>query len=551
MIKNKPLQTLAATLIIFLCGLAVFISQICFWSDSEMWAVTSNFHMFSSNGTGHNHFVKPLFGLYLSLVTSLGSAFNSNIMSFARLVFALQSLASVYLLYRLSLKISKDKLLSYLLILVLLATSIFWERSFRVRSDLLVLLVYLVIFNLLYSEHWNKKNKIICLLLMALSLLITPKSVVLAFIFFMVYYKSFLPGKAISKKYVFGSLALVLAAGLSYMLVNNTALDYFVSSFSPTGKGYSYFSAHRFEHILRFGKKNIWLLLLLVPVGASYFKYKKIFIDKKYFCFSILVILLLIAYPNRLPFFMYSLLPFVLLGLLTNPWLKSILNPLSKISTSLLFAVMLALVFCGAKNAQFIYESHNNSEQKEFQSKLCGYLLKFPEAKVLDPIGVCPERLNSYYFYLGPFHDNLMHIDGIKILKPDIILNIAKLQFLHPNLDDFLLKNYFYSDEGVFYKRLVINNPKGQMTKSQLDHLVKDKLGAPDSDFKIIYKNLVSKKASVKFKDLKDINLSKIQPFTNKSILTGYELIFVSPFNIEKLKLPSNANALFRHDVEI
>ncbi len=562
--NRKPFETFISTILLVAIAMLAPVALFCFWSDSEMWAVTSNFHMFSDQW--HNHLIKPLFGLGLFLVSHIGNIFNANIMDASRLFFYLNSLLSVYLFFRLSNQLTKDRSLSLMVVLALVSTSYFWERSFRVRSDLITLTIYLIVLNLLYGPQVGHiKTRMLSWLLMVINIFITAKSLIFLLLVCWSYQSLLIPsGQFKSKKLLLG----VAFFGCLLVFMNQEALLFFINSFNGTGGELPYFSIQRWEHVFRFLSKNLMLYLFLFFPLASKVIYSKWSSDDKFFKLSCGLLLWFFLHPNKFPFFLYMLLPFILLGLLNNPFFKkNILKLLAgnHWQKAVIFVCIVFLSYQVVKHGAYVFYEHNNINQKKTQSHLCSELNQFPKARVLDPIGVCPKRKNSFFWFLGPSHENKLMLKSIVDHKVDIILLVAKMGYLQPELGKLGQKDFFYVSPGVLVRALTFDNSQRVLTHEDL------KLEL-EKEFHVKSQQILSELSNLGGAKKKKLNLpanySAMSAVEKKSLynefssamdhgdsslpfIDDYDRIKLSPFSIGLSQAGYTLNSLFRHDSEL
>ncbi len=507
-----------------------YTGQNVFWADSEMWTVLTSFHLFGDYG--HDHSIKPVFDYILYLVTQAGHFFSLKLMDSARLFFCLITAVNGLLFVRWMKRLNKNNFVIALTLMLCVSTSLFWERSFRVRSDYLVLALHLLALNILVSTYKTQLKYICCLALFVWAYFVSPKSVFVSFFICVSYiqrdsFKFLLKGN-IAK--IVGLLSLA-AFGCLVFTFGGPAYSYFIESFTGSNRGIAYLDWQRYEHLMRAFSKNIWLLpLMVMSVCTCLRSWKK---DRTYI-FCLLTIIYLVVYPNKLPFFILSLLLFVIF-----PGVEFVVQLIAGFKRKLILQNIILIFLClfSFYKAWQVTMTHNNFLQRLTQIEVCFQLESFPLARVYDPIGLCPERTNSHFNFLGPYHNNKNELEMIKILRPHILLNVAKLQFVLRLDPDYFRKNYSYNQSGFFYIKEKLNNQKAKWNKDRINYHMKTKYFREQNEFTVNYHYLT-------------IN-NKVKSLESQILPENASFIELIPYDLKSIKLDSDLNKLFRFDAEI
>jgi len=357
-----------------------------------MWAVAvsgkliSHFHDFSFA-------MKPLYYGLLFLSSKLASLVSIHPMYSARLLFAANAFFIIVLFCKLIKLKSNSLVYSLSASFLLLTSSLFVERSFRVRSDLLALSV-LLSFVYLYEKRRDIK---FLGLGFVIPLLITPKSFILFLFVTPQYYREILKGiKNINKKL---SIAIVGPIGVGLLYYSQSkwffsmdySLSYFIESFKTLGAGLDYFSLERFRYVIGALFKSVLLdaLILYYIVYSIYAKIKKSkpLLNAQNFTI-VLVFMVIVFYPNRLPFFLVCLVVLMLLAIFRE---KGFVEHLRNMSFKMSPFIFICFVTLGMslfiERAHKILSTNNNRTQAQI-SQILSDEYKRKELKVYDPAGI-------------------------------------------------------------------------------------------------------------------------------------------------------------------
>lgn len=422
----------------------VYLSLESFWTDSEMWATVVVKYMFQ-NDPSYAYAIKPLFNFILWANFKWAYFLDLHPMVTGRFLMGLNGLLLAYLVSRILFLLTKDRNAAFLGFILLFAFSTFVKRGGQIRSDLLV---STFIFLGIYYRILKTEKRWLPLLFWFLAMLISPKASLFSipliiYLFFENLY---------SYKKLF--LYILVSLFISILLINPLRLallnswGFFIESFTEKGMGFGYFDPIRFIHVLRFLKENSILLAFLIGSLFVYYRCKtKQVIPKIVSIVALISFLILIFYPDRLPFLIASLLPFFclyLVALLFSIWNKK-----------WIYSIVIILSFTSFGYwSQDMVRNHSNEQQRFVADWLDQQLLVLPELSIWDPTGVLA-RSKAYYFFLGPaqVEDNFSTLHFIKEAKVDIFLYTAKAFYLEPELFPALRLNYYNIGGGVYLKR--------------------------------------------------------------------------------------------------
>ena len=407
-------------------------------------------------------------------------------MSVPRLVFSLVSLAIVFLTYRVALLSCGSRLKSLFCTLLLISTSIYLQRSFRIRSDILVTLIYLINFYLQYrlTGKWLKLSLGFLLGIVALG--VTPKSILLfiAFLPFLFRDVSLLTilNREWKKTLVVIPLIFLLFYGSDYWVSITKSFTYFMNTFGTEEVGARYWTRIRFHYILKLFLENIHLCLLFV----SSLTYSLIYIKKpdRLSWFFIILGVCFFFYPNRHPFYIASLLPFLCLYLARSRLLGVIFSfPKQWLLHKVLVLSTLFLVFHGFRYIIHIFNYNTNHLQLVTSQEVEKYLSHLPSGyKIYDPVGVAP-NFDSFNWFVGPGEKNKYIVNRIEETGIHIILYTHKLFFLEPELSQMLKRNFISIAPGVFTRSIGFNTDEEMFNNGLSRKRVRDLLSHRYKDF--------------------------------------------------------------------
>ena len=483
--RRHKIELYFSVLLVGLAAVAAALSLTTYISDSEFWAIT----LAKKLGEGEPNaslamkfifygLLKPLYWLPLD---------NVSHVLFARLEFAAIGCLTAWIFYLVARLVFSDTLGALILTLVLTTSSFFISQSFRVRSDNLASLIALIVFALTLkasrsgSSRWIRDFSVIALLNLAL-LAVTPKS--FYFLITGATFDSLLPFQGLSRTrqilgvsigfllppfLVITPLALLSRFELAHTLQAaaqsgaQSAFEYFIDSFHSSSANGSYLSATDFRHVLRFLRQN--------PIHDGFFIFaafawiknskngSKTFLERRAFLalFSC-VGLLLVFHNQKLPFFIYSLLPFLVLSsgvALHDVYLRFLKSARFNtiIATAATICVLSALYV-----AQTAVADNSNQAQVDQLRFLQSFLKEENVSFYYDGIGLLP-RMNSIYSFPSPGdRHNAEILTFVKSLKPPLILYVNRLQNLEPLLTYELMNNYYDIGGGIWARAVKVES---------------------------------------------------------------------------------------------
>lgn len=474
--------------------LAALISAQSFWTESEVWATTVVKYLFT-NANDYNFNVKPLtnFLLYLSFI--LARLLDVHPMDTARLLYGVNFLFMIFLCFALIRRHSPAARWTALLMLLFISNSFLLKRGAQVRSDLMMSSVLLLWLNLCESPQtktWSRRTELLAFgLLSAVAMSITPKSGLFILALFTTQF--------CTPRWRLGILLLAGAATASIFIWPQTIssiapLRFFVaSSFSGPGS-LDYFSWLRLWHVNHFLLQNpIFPLIWLRNLWAGLFdrngrsRQALLLIDFANITFAIFIV-----FPDRLPFFIASLVPFWLIALRDLPsdkWCRLLILKLSPAfrKRATVVAVVLGLSNFALWESHLLFQ-HNADSHHAYVKWIRQFEPQFARLNVYDPAGVIP-FLPVNHWFLGPGEQhNEDVVRRILAKRPDVIITSDKLFLVGNELKKIVLEEYYWDGAGLLIHRQVIHPPeRPQLSGSEiLTHLrpfILDKNGEPLPEF--------------------------------------------------------------------
>lgn len=460
------------------------VGFFCFWADSEIWAVKIS-GLVGEDRDPYLYWVKPLFHLILFPMLGLSEKFGLHHMDWARMLFALNGIGASFLFSRLLKKLTNRSDIAFVFFIILLNSFIFLERGFRVRSDLLVMTVLVIMVTVLV----RKKNSLESFSWSTfatgtfLALLISLKSVFLVLCFIPVYGPSLRFGILRNKKlFTFGVLGLLSVCISGVLMFPNiwvsvsSQLTYLLQSFFDPKGALSAFRFYRFEHVIRFLSENPLIFLLM--------GFKKLWIFKNWVYWkshktqysldlSILGLIgFLIVFPNRLPFLIASLTPWFLLFGLNYPS-QQFVKWSKVIKPWFVSCALTAVVVTGVWKSYQILSKHNKFEQYQFFLAIEDYLNLYEDQFIYDPSGIA-RSIRAKNYYLGPnqLQVNQWVLERIESEKPDIILQGQRWEWVRPFVAQEFLSLYDSRQNSEIYVKgelFEIEGLRSQISISEIE----------------------------------------------------------------------------------
>ncbi len=571
--------------VLFLSLTLVAVSWVCFFADSEMWPSIVSRDFFvqkESFSVG----MKLVFHLLLYLNSVFASFFDFHPIYSARVLFALLALASMSLVAKIVFNQTKSIHLALLAVLFLGSSGIFIDRAYRVRSDHLAsFFCLLALFYFLYRPQLPRRGVLVVGVLFLLAFFSTPKATLLILSlspFWLPAFKSFFQNRdqmRIPKKVLIPLvLALICIAGFFGVFVDLfRASLFFANSFGEKETLIPYWSSVRFVHVIGFFRKDPHFILgILATVVSGIFLSRSLGgVYKKLSLMSLLLVIVLAIYPDRMPFLIASFLPFWTVAIFGNPVLVRGVQGLQswRLGPFLLGLVSVLLVGKSVNRAHFIWNQHNNFEQKKAIESLNLFFKQSPGLKIYDPVGIL-YGLATYTWYLGPGQGaaNRWALEQVKIHKVDVILRTQRLDWFGSDLKTLLAASYseIAPDLWARFARLDIRKLPRLADRKSVDQEISAELGsARFGPGRALYLRVldgagqdISSRAEIIFKDstrplrldqIPVMGLSHSDYYRIESIqlpLVASDLI-VSDFKFVDLGLRAPLSFLFRFDSEL
>lgn len=486
---ERLLQKLLWLYAFFLGVTLLYASLNVFLADSELWALSSSRHFWSTDPLSFALHYKPAFHAVLNLFhhADLGPG---HMPLAARYLFAILGLVQVSLLYILSQRFFKDRTASLLTIVLYMTTSFFLLRGFRIRSDYLATTFFLLSLTCLTSVRWNrgwlgKAGFTACVLLMLAS---TPKAIYLLLLLTLLLIFQLRKDPVMWRKLsVATGGALLLAMALvifvpwlrqSYQM----SLDFFLSTFHHPDQP-PYFSQESFKYVTRLLKENLHVIVLITI--NLYFCIKPPTWSKNLKAIrwmSALTLIPLIFHNHRTTFFILSLLPplFIFAGKDFKEVFLTSKRP--ALRYSLVMIVLLALT--GYRIYGVAREGQSNAQQIQYLTDLVPFLKDLQQrgTTILDVGGAIAHK-SARLAYLGPSDDNARNslLYFLDVNKPEWILDSYRLSLFGGDpITDLIADNYVRLPGGLWYRADRIDLGEKETQMSVEDFL--GKFDIPDGD---------------------------------------------------------------------
>ncbi len=477
-----------------------------FISDSEIWSVTLSRLLFEGATQEAALYYKPVFHFVINMVDGFTET-NVEYFIFTRFLFAIIGCGTLFLTYKIAYQVSRSRTSAATATLLLLFSTLFMVRGYRIRSDLLAIFCHLfVVYRLLTlyrRPHKRYLDRISLFVVTALMFLTTPKSLYfyisqLILGFSIVQYQIGETRKHIFKTVIVSQVGFIsLGLGvpfivefLSYLipgipsasLIYYKAFDFFAASFNPNYGSPEYFSKTAFSYIILFVLRNI-ATATLIYLGFFFLLLKLVFKKKSikpnsqkqaFGYYAAFIFLFLIIHNDRLPFFVASMLPpLIILGTLA-------INDISKICSSFIkkaptksyfaFRFTLSIVFIFLAASQSIeyvrnFALQNRSVKQTIAMKYMeNYFTQTNNPSYYDVIGTLPKR-NTVYAFAGP--GEIKNIRTVKTTlnkqDPKVIMYSNKMYLIEPFLTDRLIEYRAPVGFGIFaptvrYEKELNNN---------------------------------------------------------------------------------------------
>jgi len=539
-----------------------YLAQNLYWSDSEMWPLSVARNVFSPY-SHQDFFVKPLFNSLLLVLYWIGMGLDMLPLDIARIFMNLNLALIVILIFRIVRRITQNELLSLASAVVFVTAITMVEQGTRIRSDLIACTLNLLTLDLILRKG---NQKLLVWLPALLSMLVTPKAIyfLLAFYPFYPSFKSW-PKKKIKKFLIIAVSIVGIVVILRYQTIY-AIMKYFLLSFTREGTGLNYFDSLRFEHVIRAIQKDflLWLLIFARLLWVRSFK--------GFDAMFVILVLALAFHPDRMPFFIASLLPFLFIITVSHSAFAGLFKRMQT-EGKWAFTIVLGLLFAFAMQrflvrTSFLLQEHNNSLQRQALHLIQGYVIETPFTLVYDPVGIIYKTPSPLDWYIGPgeVDNNREVMKLIRITTPDMILYTMRVRWLEPDIYRFLQENYVNLGGGVYahYPKIVLK-PKQRIlsTEEILNRLPLGKtISDPDAPVRLFVfdeqQNEISGQGYWELKGGKRLTLSNfvtLNEFQTKLLRVKLPektaVVRVSFWKDFKYTLPVPLYSLFRFDSEL
>lgn len=441
------------------CLLMILSGYYCFWSDSEMWAITTSRDFFYPHLNPGDHFLHLKLGFHLinAFLFRLAGALDLFPMIVGRVFVGLCSVTTVALCFLIVHNCTKSSLRAMLAAFVVASSQIFIEQGSRLRSDLVVVPFLLGMILILVSDNQLRAKDFLRLVgISALSFLITPKVVLFLIALVPLILHSFPLTRQNRKMWLgaAGFLTIVLIAGEGLF-----SLRYFIESFFFESTAVHYWSYLSFSYLFQFFRQDpqfliIWISCVALLVLRRTWSTR----DRALLAMSVLSGLALVLHSEKLPFFIMSGLPLITVGFFaqTIPNSKINFDFLNQLKMRIIMLTVLCLVWARSFYVfRYIHSQHNNFNQITTMRQLSTIVGQGSSLEIFDPVGVLPLS-RSHLWYLGPGQrqQNQLTLSLIQSTRPDVILYTQRLQWIEAGIRELLEREYLDLGGG-FYLRTV------------------------------------------------------------------------------------------------
>lgn len=552
-------------------------SLFVYWSDSEIWAATVARDLFSRYGT-YAFSLKPLFYLPLWLSFNASELLGTWPMYFARGLFALNSFAMSWLCFSIMRRwqTQKQDWLPWVGIVLFLSANLTLERIFRVRSDLMaVTMILLSVYLCLRIPTGSPfRKKLLTLIPAVLSLFVTLNaSFFLLFLapqFVSLFHLNSSNIALKRKDLLLGACVLVVLVTGVLLLNFEKSYDFVTQSLEAKSYGIAYFDLKRFEHVFRWMNKDPFFFFCIFAklVHDVICLRKKRPLNSIRSWFGAWALILILIHPNRLPFFLAAVSPFLVIWITDLP-LAQYFEKLSERFKRIVYILMMMLAGVSSlsafRHSQWLTQTHSNYRQLQAMLHLSHVIPKSDQLLIYDPVGILPYH-SSYLWYLGPGQqqENRWILDLIGMFEPDILLISQRFDWFFVE-GDSLSNRYTLIGRDAFLKKLNISL-ENQDPSEITSEVILDKLDKEFAGF--VTENWILKLSAFSLaEELMDIEIltaeGKLIPLPTKITkkeLSGFKRV-IAPKTAKRLEIslvpPSdvfnswNLYQLFRFDAEL
>ena len=458
-IDEKFLKSAALVLFVIYSIFAV----TAYTADSEFWTIALSKLLYSFDG--HIALLQKLPFYFILNIPYHIFADSLLVLMMEKSLFYLVSVGIFYFCYKILLFYKIDNKVIFLFFISLFLFESVFSQTFRIRSDNLALLFFLILFYMgLLDSSDTLKQTVRFFLLSLLMFLITPKAIYFLVLFFLYHvYNQKLLFKRLKSILLFFLLPPFICLFVGFILdkfqmpylkdAYTKAVLYFLNSFNRQSFQSTYLSLDSFNFLLRaVFRSPIHIIFIFASIFAG-LKFRKKLNNNEVILIPIIIlgVLFLVFHNQKLPFFINSLLlPVFLFSFIIFAKCKQcIAQPFPYPKIAILF-VALTLTYSVYQISHLIIKQ-NGLTQISTVSKMQSYFSQYPESEIYDGIGILNSG-NVLHSFAGPDDRNMkmMTLELLKEHRPDFIIYVPKLFELEPQLSLLLEYQYIPIANGVW-----------------------------------------------------------------------------------------------------
>jgi hypothetical protein len=439
--------------------------MLTFWSDSELWVAVASKYLF--NTSGEYYFgTKPLFHFLTFLNFHLANLLGLHPMDTGRAFMILNFLGVCAAIFKIADRMHGRRV-ALMSMVVLMSISIFTKRAVELRSDILV--THLFLWWLYFRMFGTKKRALKSFVAVTFAaLLITPKAMFWAIAMWPFLLEDI---KIKTRLAAMGVLAAIAAVAA---VIFTDPLAFFLRSFSADEVGFGYFDVVRLQHVFRFVFENAHFIFAFFLFSVMPGKDTSGPHGRRIRQISWTLMLVLLVYPDRLPFMIAALIPFFLLHFFTLPGLIKFMRSESVRAREARTAII-GLCAILSLHWGLSLRKHSNVRQRFAVDWLNREVKRYDGIQVFDPSGILV-NYPAHNWFLGPGQSNKNH--GVLVFidkyKPEVLFYTGKAHFLQPHIDEVLRKSYAGDGAGIFVRRVLIDSPGRYINTSWLRGILRD-----------------------------------------------------------------------------
>ncbi len=427
-----------------------FAGFTSFWTDSEMWP-TVIIRYWGVPDSRFDYSIKPLFNLLLAVTYYVGGFLDFHPMDTARGLMFLNALFCVYLFFRIIRNLTGSSEMALVFAALWASHSFFIKRFIHVRSDLLATTALLALLTLMSDPRWKIRSKAsmitLVVLFAALGISATPKAVLVFGPWCaLVFWREFSPRVRWLLTTLMGVSVAVIAV---WAIEHSHAFKFFIRSFSGSSL-VPYFSWIRVSHVLSWMIENfIFAVAMIFSVGYGLIRRPRISAEHRpYFDLTLVLLFLLLAYPEPLPFFVAALSPFFLISF-------AIAVSQIGMQTRVLKLLFIISLLQGTFWSAWLIRQHNAFEQRRYVKWINSLGPELKGRTLVDPVGLI-HKFEPLYWFLGPHEPtwNTGFADFLEENRADFILPSPRFMYGGDELDQYLVRNYAAGTNGILRRQL-------------------------------------------------------------------------------------------------